>query len=232
MYRLAKQCPDLKKLDIMYYGDGTKIDTNLQYLIPFCYKLESIELSRFTLSHDHCVWLGACEQLESMKVPLSKLSAASIKALFKNKRKLKTLELTDTCHGVVLLELGTNCPLLEHLYIDYLEETTAMHIEVFTQGCPKLQSLTFGDIRDTNHSASGFKNKMINDLGKNSPLLERVVMTGENTSDISETALKSLAQGCPLLKQFELNQDSIPSTGVKHLVGHCSKLAIYLFSLQ
>ena len=224
MYRLAQQCPDLKKLYIIY--EGYEDDAKLQYLIPFCYKLESIGLVRMKLSQDHCVWLGACEQLESIKASLSELSAASIKALFKNKRKLKTLELTDTCHGVVLLELGTNCPLLEHLGTDYLVDITATHIEVFTQACTKLKAVKFSNLFDDDDAPVGLKNKLVEGLGKNCPLLESLTINGGNENGISEEALKSLAQGCPLLKQLRIPGVRMSSACMKHLVNHFPMLAV------
>ena len=235
MYRLAQLCPDLKKLYMMY--DGYEDDAKLLHFISFCNKLVSINLVRFKLSQDHCIGLGACEQLESISISHCRLLIFHVNDLLQNKPKLKTLELTDSCHGVVLLELGTNCPLLQHLYI-YLEETTAMHIEVFTQGCPKLKTLEIvetwnvDDDDEDKDSPDDLRNGLIEGLGKNCPLLERLIIRSiPNSSDASEAALKYLAQGCPLLKQFHIRCFQIPSAGVRHLVGYCPKLAdIYLSS--
>lgn len=116
IYRLAKQCPDLRKLNIMYEdedgyssGDDIKCYINLQYLITYCYKLQSIELYEFPLSLQHCFLLGKCGQLGSMKISSCIFSStANMEAIFKNKKKLKVLELPDSCLGDVLFELGTN----------------------------------------------------------------------------------------------------------------------------
>jgi len=148
-----------------------------------CYKLETVELQNgFPLSIQDCVCLDACEQLESIKISLCESSTTNIKTLtFKNKKMLKFLEVFHGCPGDLLLELGTNCPLLEHFKIDYLNCTTAMHVEVFTQSCTKLKSFELCDFLNfappTSRFSPGLQNKLMDGLGKNCPLLKKLTMT-------------------------------------------------------
>ena len=200
-------------------------------MITLCYKLESIELDGFKLSRDQCIWLGTCEQLESISISNWTWSEiADIKALFKNKKRLKSMELTDTCIGEVLLELGINCPLLEHLKIKKVEDTKHFYIEVFTQGCTKLKSLELGDIFYTNDNFSPVRltDNLIESLGQNCPWLESLIINSGGViypNDISEVKLKSFAQGCPLLKTLHIDGIWIASFSAKHLVDHCPLLA-------
>ena len=230
MYRLAQQCPNLERLTIKY--DIPMVDDNrLQYLTAMCYKLKTIKLrDGFILSLDDCVWLDACEQLESIQIDIceSPSSSANIKALtLKNKKKLKILHISTGLINSVFLKLGTNCPLLEHLNINLPKDTLAAHIEVFTQGCTKLKTLEVCDKYNTIDSPFDFENKLMDGLGKNCPLLENLCIRSSvrPIGDISEAALKSLAQGCPLLQGLHILRARIPSAGVKHLIDHCSMLA-------
>ena len=155
-----------------------------------------------------------------------------MKPFFKRKKLLRTLDLWINCDSDVFLELGTNCPLLEHLKIFNLEQLLAAHIEAFLQGCTKLKTLEL--CLKYNQDTNVTKGMLIEDLGKFSPLLlESLILKVDslgyfNTTvsrDISETALKSLAQGCPLLKILHIDDARILPAGVKHLVDYCPMLA-------
>lgn len=236
MHRLAQQCPGLKriKLSINETIEDEQIlddDKRLQYLIATSPKLECIELlNEFVLSTQDLVRLEACEQLESITIQSCDLFmiAANNKILCKNKKKLKYLELGNYCDSELLLELGTNCPLLEHLNIDHLENPLAVHFEVFTQGCTKLKTLQLYNISDHDFSpVVDLHEMLIQCTGNNCHLLESFIMRSHHeTSYISDVALKSLAQGCPLLNTFKISSFArISAQGVKHLADHCLMLA-------
>lgn len=188
----------------------------------------------YDFSSNDCVNLGACEQLEFMNINSnywsgnSLLSEANVKAIFGNTKLLKTLEVRYDCVPELLLELGTNCPLLEHLYISRLRNVLPEHIEVFTQGCKKLESVELNDIQSTDAQLSaGLKDKFIECLGNNCPLLKTLIIKSSlsNSCIITEAALKSLAQGCPLLEELYIDHiKTLPAQGVAYLAVHCQEL--------
>ena len=72
---------------------------------------------------------------------------------------------------------------------------------------------------------------MIESLGKNCPLFKSFIVShelelsnGDFKSLVSENALKSLAQGCPLLHTFYAGHVAVPAAGVKYLVDYCPRL--------
>lgn len=228
MYGLAQQCRELKTLKIC---NSTHLldDKRLQYLVAICYKLKRIKLLYdFPLSLDSCIWLGGCEQLEHIVISADKgsLPAANIKALFKNKQKLHYLEIGCKCDAAILLELGTNCPLLEHLDIYQAENLLTVHFEMFTQGCTKLKTLAVNNIYGNANWTAERINKLIEVVGKNCPLLESLTMMAEwPSSVVTEASFKSLAQGCPLLKILHIDATmELSAQGLKYLTEYSSML--------
>ena len=111
------------------------------------------------------------------------------------------------------------------------------HVEVFTQGCSKLKTYHFVKALTTTTLRTCFRWIVWWIISDRIVLCwkERLLMKSLhwNAVNILEAALKSLAQGCPLLQAFRIpfvkgsttHFVTIPSTAVKHLGDHCLKLA-------
>lgn len=228
---LALQCPDLKRLKLCN-DEAIECDNTLQYLTGICDKLESIELlEAFPMTSEDFVWLGACNELVSITIPAKSLpSVEDIKVLLKNKKRLKTYIMKKVCDSQVLSELGMNCPSLELSHIYCAKNPIAAHIEAFVQGCTKLKLKTlliYDIVTDDKVSSMFFKDKLIEGLGKNCPLLENLIVFSKSdatVTNISEAAMKSLAQGCPLLKSWSMNYATVSAQGMKYLADHCNVL--------
>lgn len=234
MCRLAQHCSNLNALKLSYYSN-IKDCERFQCLASGCNKLKRLEILKHSpLNDSEYALLGACVHLESIKIVIVGYILDSlpikIKQFLKDKQKLKALEIQYNCGSDFLLELGVNCPQLEHLSIDSLVQTSAADIEHFLQVCRYLKTLElwfpFGE------GSSITTDELMVSLGKHCPLLESLVLkdsrklsTSFVLATVSETSWKSFAQGCPLLKTFHIDFTRIPSVGVKHLVYHCSKLA-------
>lgn len=234
MYRLAQHCPNLKKLKIKY-DKPIVDDKRIQYLTAICYKLESVELlDDYPLSSVDFVGLGACELLESVKLHV-RMSAASIKPILTNKKKLKCLQLrinvnVEEVTNEILLDLGTHCPLLEYLSVPRLQ-TTSEQIDIFTKGCNKLKYFkVYNGMAD-----ASLIDKVIESLGKNCKLLEKLCFKSEHVmalAAITESALTSLALGCPSLNTLRLEYIHIlPAQAVKQLANHCLLLSDVSFTV-
>lgn len=226
MCRLALQCTNIRKLKL-FNNIQLEDDKRFQYLAVTCFNIEEIELiEQFPFSFEDFVWLDSCEQLKSISIESGRdklLSAENIKTLLRNRNKLKYLGTSKICPSELLLELGKNRPLFEHLLIVCLVDIQAMHIEVFTQSCTKLKILQICGFDEVPFDLTFL---LFDCLGKNCSLLERLQLNYSHpaTTDISEAALKSLAQGCSLLDSFDICNVRMSAQGVKHLVGHCLML--------
>lgn len=227
MYKLAQHSVDLKTLQIIYAGEIDDNDRRLQYITAICNTLTTVELSgEFPMSYVDFVGLGCCEQLQSLKLQFEFLEddemlKSALKLLLKNKKHLKLIEIGGDVE--VLFELGTYSPNLEHASFECLRATTSQ-IEVFAKGCRQLKSFKLSPNMDTD-----LRNILVDSLGMYCPLLEELVVINAGFVNLETTnnttgALKSLAEGCPLLRKFHFHGCILPAEGVTHLVDHCAAL--------
>jgi hypothetical protein len=199
---IAKDCPDLKSLDISH-----------------CYQSYNRERPR----HSYFMIKIAkyCPDFESLKAYNQRdvITNDFLIEFSKECPKLKNLNIQE-CYDirdVAICAVAENCPLLECLNIAWCH-CTPMSILRIVQMCPNLRSL---DIAKND----GFNDAAIIEISRHCPLLEELELFGCSFFDhITDVSISEVARTHPGLKKLGVGESDVTDEGLYAIAEHCKGL--------
>ena len=236
VYLLSKNNPNMKRITISGCHTRSCVgDLFFDHIANFCCKLQSLEITSQYLpvgTRSFATLARSCHQLKSIIINESSSPSSEgnfsfddhtydIGQLLTNNNSLESFTSDFPLSPAhILTVLGNNCNQLTTLDLTNFhgENLNGPCLEIFTQGCPHLKSLTF------DHPGIHC-NVLFDCLGKYNPQLQVLNCESKDIPDelkkANNASLECFAKGCPLLRELKFYFIKVPLEGLKALVKYC-----------